>query len=623
MVLTILPSDLMSSFQSVPYNNLLNAVIKVLGEDEKMVKSINIKQYRKLKNLNFDMSPHLNAISGTNGTCKTSLLHMISNSFKAVPKTADWITSTDCIQVINSVNDVVNPKVESLTRGDKKYNDPAHGVSGVLFSVDYFNHSPLDFRRHNSPENTRYAIKPMYQRGAGDKLPSCPVLYLGLSRLVPYGEFKRDDSVRKVKKTLPDEYQSELERLYKDFTHYEISEVSVQQMGDVKVRAEFDSTAEGVDSNTISAGEDNLYIILLSLISLKYYFNCIESKNECESILLVDELDATLHPAFQIKLLDLLRNYSKEYKIQVFFTTHSMTTLENLLKEKDKVFYLLDNVTSVTLMEEPDIYKIQMHLNSLTKKEIYYDKVIPVFSEDDEARFFINLLFDYYEEKRPEFVRVRRLFHFVDINLGADNLVNIFKDLKLLRSTMKAICILDGDHQSDLNSNIVALPGKNKVKSNERFSPEQLLFDYANILYEEDDEFWVNDAVINMGYGKRVYIERIHDKLAEFKKQKEEAAAAKEQEEAAAKEQENAAAKEQEKVAVKKQKNKEVTNKKPREFNKELFKNNIDFFYLLFKRWLNDDRTNEMKDKFFQDLKVLFRKNAQYNGINPNEWMDN
>jgi hypothetical protein len=492
------------------------------------------------------------------------------------------------MQVINSVNDVVNPKVESLTRGDKKYNDPAHGVSGVLFSVDYLNHSPLDFRRHNSQENTRYAIKPMYQRESGDSLPACPVLYLGLSRLVPYGEFKRDDSIKKVKKALPDEYQSELERLYKDFTHYEISEASVQQMGDVKVHAEFDSTAEGVDSNTISAGEDNLYIILLSLISLKYYYECIESKNECESILLVDELDATLHPAFQIKLLKLLRQYSSEYKIQVFFTTHSMTSLEDLLEKKDNVFYLVDNVTSVTLMEEPDIYKIQMHLRSLTKKDMYYDKVIPVFSEDDEARFLINLLFDYYEEKRPEFIGVRRLFHFVDINLGADNLENIFKDLKLLRSTMKAICILDGDHKSDLNNNIVALPGKTEVKSGEMFSPEQLLFNYASILYGEDDDFWVNDAVISIGYGKRVYIERISNRLAEFKKQKDEG----------------------------------TTTKKNREFSKELFKENKDFFYLLFKRWLNDERTSSEKYRFFKELKILFRKNAQYNGINPNEWKD-
>ena len=49
-------------------------------------------------------------------------------------------------------------------------------------------------------------------------------------------------------------------------------------MGDIKVRNEFSSNVAGVDSNTISAGEDNLSIILTALISLKYYFNSINSQ---------------------------------------------------------------------------------------------------------------------------------------------------------------------------------------------------------------------------------------------------------------------------------------------------------------------------------------------------------
>ena len=551
-----------------------------------MIKRIKIKQYRKFKQLELNMSPSLNAISGTNGTCKTSLLHMISNSFKAVSKTATWIENPACIQVLNAVNDVVNPKVESLTRGDKKYNDPAHGISGTLYSVDYFNHSSLDFRRHNSDINSRYAIKPTYKRGSGDSLPACPVVYLGLSRLVPYGEFTHDDSVKTIKMTLPSQYQEELKKVYESFTHYDISETSIQKMGDVKLHAEFDSKAEGIDSNTISAGEDNLYIILLALISLKYYFESIETENVCESILLVDELDATLHPAFQIRLLGLLREYSKKYKIQVFFTTHSMTMLEDLLEKKDNVFYLIDNVTNVALMEEPDIYKIKMQLNSLTKKDIYYDKVIPVFSEDSEARYLIQILFDYYEEYKPEFKNVRRLFHFVNVNLGAENLEDLFKDFKLLRSTMKAICVLDGDQKSDLKHNIVTLPGKPIDGSEKGLSPEKMLFEYADILYKESDSFWTNDAVISIGYGKKMYLERIIGKITQYEKMKESG----------------------------------DTKKSRREFNKSLFNEHKEFFTLLFKRWLMDERTNSEKDKFFNDLKILFRKNAIYNGINPNEW---
>ena len=549
-----------------------------------MIKTININQYRKLKDMKFELTPYLNAISGTNGTCKTSLLHMISNSCKAVTKTSSWVKDKNCLQIINSVNDVTNPKVESLTRGDKQYNDPAHGVSGVLFNVEYFDHTPLDFRRHNSSTNTRYAIKPMYQRGSGDSLPSCPVIYLGLSRLMPYGEFKNDAALKDIKKGLPDRYQAEIARIYEDFTHYSISPTSIQQMGDVKTRAEFSSAFEGIDSNTISAGEDNLYIILLAVMSLRYYYESIESYNTVESILLVDELDATLHPAYQIKLLNLLREYSKAYKIQIVFTTHSMSMIEELLCKKDNVFYLLDNITSVVLMEDPDLYKIRMHLSSLTKEDIYLDKVIPVFTEDAEARFMLDMLLKYYEDQKAEFRGVRRFFHFVNVNLGADNLRNIFEDLKLLRSTMKAICVLDGDHNTDLSNNIVALPGKNTVQSS-GLSPEKLLVEYAEILFHNDDPFWVDNSIISIGYGKQMYIGKIVNEIQKYKEEQQ-------------------------------------SSVKEREFYKKLFNDNKAFFELLFKHWLNNKNNKSEKYRFYKELRTLFIKNSRYNDINPAEWPD-
>ena len=270
---------------------------------------------------------------------------------QAPTKTCGWITDEKCLPIIKAVNNVTNPKVESLTRGDQTYNDPAHGVKGPLFSVDYYGAESLNFRRHNSTQMNRYAVKPKYQSGTKDKLPHCPVIYLGLSRLVPFGEFQNDDALSNIKKKLPQSYQDEIAQLYKDFTNYEISFNATKQMGDIKVRSEFSSNVEDIDSNTISAGEDNLSIILTALISLKYYYESISSTNEVESVLLIDEMDATLHPAFQIKLLNLFREMSEAYKIQVVFTTHSMSLLEEMLAKKDNVLYLIDNVTSVFQME--------------------------------------------------------------------------------------------------------------------------------------------------------------------------------------------------------------------------------------------------------------------------------
>lgn len=188
-----------------------------------MIREMHITQYRKLKDINLSFSANLNAISGTNGTCKTSLLHLFSNAFQAVTRNCDWVIDSNCLQAIRAVNAITNPKVESLTRGDRKYNDPAHGQSGILFTVDYFDQEPLGFRRHNSLINSRYAVKPKYPKGSHDKLPFCPVIYLGLSRLVPFGEYQNDEAISKIKKNLPEQYQDEIAAIYKEFTHYEIT----------------------------------------------------------------------------------------------------------------------------------------------------------------------------------------------------------------------------------------------------------------------------------------------------------------------------------------------------------------------------------------------------------------
>lgn len=111
-----------------------------------MIRSIYIDQYRKLQNLRISMSESLNAIAGTNGTCKTSLLHMISNSFQIVASTSEWVKDSNCLKIIKSVNDSLNPKIETLTRGDKKYNDPAHGKQGTLFTVNYIGRPPPKFQ---------------------------------------------------------------------------------------------------------------------------------------------------------------------------------------------------------------------------------------------------------------------------------------------------------------------------------------------------------------------------------------------------------------------------------------------------------------------------------------------
>ena len=318
-------------------------------EGNTMIKEIQFVQYKKLKNISLSFDSGLNAISGENGTCKSSLLYLISNSYQAVTPKCDWVKDASVLGVLRAVNMVTNPKIESLQR--KEYSNPAPEVQGTLYTVKYYDHESLEFRRHNSrtQDKSRYALKPYYKDKGTEKLPYCPVLYLGLSRLIPYGEYNNDEAVSLIKKKLPDHFIDAVAKNYKDFTGFDIIHKALQKMGDIKSRSEFISDVAGIDSNTISAGEDNLYIILVALESLKLYYEAIESKNDIESVLLIDEIDATLHPDYQIRLLKLIRDYAEKYKIQVFFTTHSITALEDLIAHNDNVIYLVDNISHYIL----------------------------------------------------------------------------------------------------------------------------------------------------------------------------------------------------------------------------------------------------------------------------------
>lgn len=554
-----------------------------------MIKKIKIIQYRKLKNIEFEFLKGINVLSGTNGTCKTSLLHIISNSFQTVTKKNNLLEDTKVLDIIKELNKLNNPKIEMLTRGDSKYNDPALGVKGILFTCEYYDNKILGFRRHNTrkDDRNRFALKPQYPKGKSESLPSLPIIYLGLFRLFSFGEFNKDEEIKRLNKKIPDNYLGEIKKLYEDFTGIKIEYESQSDMGGIKNRAEFKSNKEGVDSNTISAGEDNLLILLTALVSLKYYFENLkkENKNEVESLLLIDEIDASLHPAFQIKLLDLFKEYAEKYRIQIIFTTHSISLLEYALNQKQNVIYLIDNLDKVSKMEQVDKYKIEMFLKNKTKKDIYLPKKIPIFTEDEEARLFLKNLIEFYSNIDESFKKIVSMFHFVKANLSCESLRNIFQDDEILRSTMKSVCILDGDQQNtiNLNNHIIALPGDS--------SPEQIFFEYAEYLYNNDADFWDNLDVQEQGFSKIFYRENIKREIEMMESNLEE----------------------------RKEEGKNIKGRKRVE-SKKIFNNNLLFFKFIIKHWLNNENNRKEIFKFFKNLNKLFKKVSLFHGINPDEW---
>jgi hypothetical protein len=399
----------------------------------------------------------------------------------------------------------------------------------------------------------------------------------------PFGQFMDEEHLKNTRNYLPADNIQQMDSVYKRLTGMEVSQPTPQAVGSIKRRSDFKTQFEGVDANTISDGEDNLYIILTALECLKFYTENIGDANYKEGILLIDEFDATLHPSQQINLLRYIENYSIKYHIQVILTTHSLSTIEEALKNKFRVFYLIDNENRVVLMENPDIYKIRMYLYEKTQDDIFENKNIPIFTEDEEARTILTMLLDYYRDAEEGFRPARGYFHFVDAKLGSDNLRSIFKDEYLLQTTLGAICVLDGDQMADINHNIICLPGN--------ASPEKFLIEYSQKLYDEDSLFWNKKTVLNAGYSKVYYRDHIKANVEQI---------------------------EDEITAL--AENGQSTHSIRRKEFKKLFTKEKNFFSMIFKFWLNQSENRNAIERFYKDLYSMFRKVAQRCGINPNLW---
>lgn len=427
-----------------------------------MFKKIEIDDFRIFKNQTVEIGETLTVIAGHNASGKSTILSLLANSSEIAAGKGKLITGKR-----------FRAEFSEIMKGSKTF-DKKSGTIGRLYYEDNKINLRVTWQAKDKDdtEKTRFRVipkrfDPEKGKNVESKLP-IPSYYLGLSRLYPFGEAE-NFSARKIALTADD-----LEWLERNYSNILSLDIPIQSISGYKIDQKISGgiNTETYDFITNSSGQDNLMQILYVLLSFKKLKEKNGPENWNGGLFTIDEIDASLHPAAQVKLLELLYDFSKENKVQIVFTTHSLQILSYLSEKRKRcndisIAYLTtaNNILEIKTNPEYEFMKNDMLVTT------FYDYIegnqIPVYTEDEEARWLLKKLL-------PDHLSRMRI---INIKLGSDSLMDLLKnDSSYFQNVL---FILDGD--KDLSKdpyktlayrycNILSLPGGE--------SPEAVLSNY-------------------------------------------------------------------------------------------------------------------------------------------------
>jgi len=438
-----------------------------------IIRSVDIKKFRGFNDVQFDLGINLTAIAGQNGTQKTTLLGILTQPF----------TVTDKENPLYGEKPLCGGNYKSLFSEKFKLSDSFDMPQSHEWTLKLNNEVEPEFTvesiKRDSSSSTAIRFWKKGDRSKGSGYIQLPVIYLSLSRLFPIGEDAGINSSTEITLT-QDEFSFYQEWHNRILIIPDVDMTSVDYLAS-KQKNTLGANTTFYDWKMNSAGQDNVGKLLLAILSFKRLKETYGVAYQ-GGILAIDELDATLYPASQIKLLEALRKFSSQLKIQVTFTTHSLNILERVCEWQEdlslsgqvKVIYLQKFDLKVKAINNISFEVIKSKLNvALTNKK--KPKKIPVFTEDKETELFLRALV-----KR----RASNL-NFVDCTLGCDNLIELARKKIVGFRFPESLIILDGDIKLNAAkvrrvkqlTNILPLPGDK--------SPERLIAELLHGLLDE------------------------------------------------------------------------------------------------------------------------------------------
>lgn len=486
------------------------------------VNKIELHDFRAFQNhFEMNLAKNITCISGHNGIGKSTILAVLSN----------------CGELKKSIGTQLNGSIFRGEFSDIIIGDEAFDKIGDKANL-HFNNLPVN-TQNSSPSNPnifvpnlefratfqgktgnkkdtekRFRLIPKKIKGirtSEAKLP-WPTIYLGLSRLYPVGE-----SEKAISKNLPDRIMDDLLKEHQSILGMQYGEnAKMESIGlkELRNKRKTGVKTSKYSSTSNSAGQDNIGQIILSVLSFKELKQKL-GPNYTGGILLIDEIDATLHPAVQYKLFDYLLKKSVELDIQIVFTTHSILLLEHITKfyKNSGVLtnYLLKRDKSIITRTNPTKKFLNEDLTNTYHNSGSLQKRVKLLTEDSIANWFLEQILKNYH-KQDVFN-----FDILDIDMSWHQIVKFLasdEDTFSNYMTLLDPDVLQEDKQakviewtrgtifSSKDSSIFYLPASQNV------CIEEELWNYLNDLDDEHefftymmdiDKYWPKHLIIENG----------------------------------------------------------------------------------------------------------------------------
>ena len=360
-----------------------------------MYKLLKLNDFRQFKNMNILLGKNITVLAGRNSTGKSTILGVLANSGELKKK--DGTTYS---------NRRFRAEFSEIFHGSKKYD--ASGSDRIQIDIVDENDNIIDYRKfrtawQNEKGKDRFRVIPIKFLDGGKKTEAkmqIPVSYLGLSRLFPIGEANEEKIVKNKINFMDDKQKNWFIEQYKQILslYDTVTDISNYSIGETDKKKGVGIETDKYDYLTNSSGQDNLGQILMAILSFKRLK--LQREDWTGGLLLIDEIDATLHPAAQKRLIDLLIKEAKINNIQVVVTTHSSDLLKHICNKtvhnsdsknnNVELYYFTNGNRHLEMRRNPEYSTIENDL--LVESMLQNANKVKIYSEDAENRWFIKNL---------------------------------------------------------------------------------------------------------------------------------------------------------------------------------------------------------------------------------------